>query len=290
EFSLKEDQKKRILASLHPARKNKKKKWVFAPVLSVMALCTIFTVLVLSELDIGNGSFTAKQPQSGQIELDAPEGKEFIIQEPDYKVIGIEGRVGILNTFNHFVAEDTRRGSKIMLYYWGNPEELVGEKYRVEAVSRFNEKIILSEGVLGAPLYGEDAHTLTRFEPFPKEGIWQLSFYVGDSLFEEFTLDVLPPFPKTEHYTLVYSPKELPIGKEAEMFIESTWKDKKKIEVRLLNKWGKTVQKTTFKGEHSGIDAKTMKSLYMFSGKLEFPEKGTWRLEIDGEKTGKFEN
>ena len=59
---------------------------------------------------------------------------------------GIEGKVGML--FNEqFVAEDARRGSKMMLYFWGDPSELIDKNFRVDARNTYNEKIVISEGV-----------------------------------------------------------------------------------------------------------------------------------------------
>ena len=88
---------------------------------------------------------------------------------------------------------------------------LVGKRLQSRSGEYKREKIELSQGILSNGLYSEDAHTLTSFIPFPTEGEWQLSFYVEDELFEAFTINVFPPFPKTEHYTLLDSPKEIPV-------------------------------------------------------------------------------
>ena len=80
------------------------------------------------------------------------------------------------------------------------------------------------------------------------------------------------------------------IRKETDMTIESSGKDKKKIGVQLLNEDGKTVSEHTFVQETEHIDASTNSPIYIYGGKLSFPEKGTWKLKIDGEETGSFEN
>ena len=84
--------------------------------------------------------------------------------------------------------------AKLMLYFWGNPSKLINQNYRVEAVNVFNEKIILSEGLLSPPLNNEDAHTLTSFPAFPTEGKWQLSFLSTINYLKNLRLDVLPLF------------------------------------------------------------------------------------------------
>ena len=127
-------------------------------------------------------------------------------------------------------------------------------------------------------LYSEDAHALTSFVPFPTEGEWQLSFYVEDELFEAFTINVFPPFPKTEHYTLLDSPKEIPVGEEFELYIESTIGEKEEIEVKLLDKKGNIKEETIFKQERRFIDAEGHRKIYYYVGKITLKEHGTWKL------------
>lgn len=177
-----------------------------------------------------------------------------------------------------------------MLYFWGDPLKLINKKYRVEAVNGYNEKINLSEGVLYSPLNAEDAHTLTSFSPFSMEGKWQLSFFVEEQLFEEFTIEVLPPFPKTDHYTLMDSPTEIKVGKEVEINIESFTMSKKEIAVQLVDKRGNTVANEKFILSDHYVNASNSNVVKIYSGKIKFPERGTWRLIIDGEKTNPFKN
>lgn len=228
-----------------------------------------------------------KQTFQSQIELTAQKGKVF--KAEPYKVIGVEGKIGILVSSEQFVAEDPRRGSKLMLYFWGDSSELVGKNYRVEAKNTYSHELQLSEGILDSPMYTEDAHTLTSFPAFPMEGKWQLSIFVEDQLFEEFTLNVLPPFPKTENYTFSDSPMEIKVGKEVEVFIEGTLDSGKEIKVKLKNSKGRIVSEQNFKQE--GIFTTTTGvPTYHYNGSIEFPERGTWELEIDGQKTAPFTN
>lgn len=297
-YSLSKEQQDRILAQIQERRRLKKRP--LKPVAASLAFVIIFTILAVGQMD-NSSSELAGQESARSIESTADqadktlemnmvsEGKSFLAEDVDQEVIGIEGKVGILNTFDHFVAEDTRRTAKLMVYFWGKPEDLVGKEYRIEAANE-SEAIIMSTGQLDSGLYSEDAHTLTSFAPFSKEGTWKLSFYVEDRLHEEFTLEVLPAFPATENYTLMTSPKEMKIGKETDMTIESLGKDKKRISVQLLNRKGEAVGDYTFIQEAAQMDAATNRSIFLYDGKLEFPEKGEWVLRIDGETTGRFEN
>ena len=105
--------------------------------------------------------------------------------------------------------------------------------------------------------------------------------FVEDQLFEEFTLEVLPPFPKTEHYTLINHPMELKIDEETEISIVSSVESVKEIEVKLLNNKGKIVSEHVF--IHNALTA-------LYYGNIKFPERGTWTLLIDGEKSKSFKN
>ncbi|MBS4176258.1 hypothetical protein [Lederbergia citrea] len=285
-YSLKNEQKQKILVKLQ----QKQRTPSFRPILSIVAVFMILIVFLLTEYTVREDLFVPKQSQLPKIELNPQAGKIFVLPDTKQEVIGVEGKVAILKVFNHIVAEDPRRISKLMIYYWGNSEKIAWNNYRIEAMNKNAEKITLAEGKLNSSLYSKEAHTLTSFTPFPKEGEWQLSFYVDDSLFGEFTLEVLPPFPKTKHYILSDSPKEIKPGVETEISIESTWEDKKDIEVQLINNKGKIVEQKTFSQVGQYIDSATLKPLYAFQGKLMFPKKGIWTLVIDGEKTETFSN
>ncbi|MFK4997625.1 hypothetical protein ACI2OX_09165 [Bacillus sp. N9] len=103
-------------------------------------------------------------------------------------------------------------------------------------------------------------------------------------LFEEFTLEVLPPFPKTEHYTLRTSPKEVKVGEKSEVVIESIGEDKMEIDVQLKDRLGRIVEQKTFQRSGEFVDTATLMPLYTFGGIITFPKQGTWTLVIDGEK------
>lgn len=275
-YSLEIEQREKVLHSLRTKQKTLKKTIFLTPIITVIG---IFSVLLFLFLTNENNN-----------KLSAQNGTVFTLPDRDQEVVGIEGKIGILFLKEQFVAEDMRRVSKMMLYYWGEPNALVGKSYLVEAENKKGTKVELSRGILSAGLYSEDAHALASFTPFPTEGEWQLSFYVEDVLFDAFTIDVYPPFPKTEHYTLLDSPKEIPVGEEYELNIESTIGEKKQIEVQLLDDKGNIKQETIFHGEGFNIDASNSQEIYYYVGKITFKEHGTWKLIIDGEQTGMFKN
>ncbi|WP_313894742.1 hypothetical protein [Psychrobacillus sp.] len=274
-YSLKHEQKKKILYELREERISRKKSFVM-PVLSIIGICSVLLFLILT-----NGN---------DYEMTTQQGATFTLPDRNQQVIGVEGKLGILVFKEQFVAKDLRRGSKLMLYYWGDANSLVGKSYYVEAVNTKGKKIKLSEGTLSSGLNSEDAHTLARFEAFPSEGEWQLSFYVEDELFEAFTIEVLPSFPKTEHFTLLDAPKEIPIGESVEITMLSTVGEKQKIKVKLLDKKGNVEEVTFFEQTATFIDGGGLGMIYHYTGKITLKEHGTWRLQIDGEETGLFEN
>ncbi|SES20392.1 hypothetical protein [Psychrobacillus sp. OK032] len=275
-YSLENEQKEKFLYTLRSKQNPRKKPVFLTPILTIIGICSILFILFLT--------------QENYYKLSAQQGTVFTLPDRNQEVLGVEGKIGILVFNEQFVAEDGRRGAKLMLYFWGDEHALVDKNFRVEAENTKRVKVKLTEGVLSSGLYSEDAHTLTSFIPFPSEGVWQLSFYVEDVLFESFTVNVFPPFPKSEHYTMVDSPREIPIGEAYEVYLQSTIGDKEIIEVKLLDKKGNEVENTIFKQESSVIDGGGGGTIYYYTGKLTWKNHGTWKLLIDGEETGLFEN
>ncbi|MFB5088783.1 hypothetical protein PGC35_16510 [Psychrobacillus sp. PGGUH221] len=276
QYSLEIDKRNKILYLLKSKTTTQKYWTSLKPIMSFLSLAIILLFLFLT-----SSLFNNYNVQHGAI---------FTLPDRNQQVIGVEGKIGILVSKEQFVAEDRRRGAKLMLYFWGDVEKLVGKNYRVEAEGMNGKNIELTKGILSSGLNSEDAHALTSFIPFPTEGGWQLSFYVEDRLYESFTINVLPPFPKTKHYTLLNSPKEIPVGKESELNIESTIGDKDKIEVKLIDEKGNVKETSMFQLDSSAIDANTNQTIYHYSGEITWGEHGSWRLLIDGEETGLFEN
>ncbi|MEK5037207.1 hypothetical protein [Sporosarcina sp. FSL K6-3457] len=284
-YTLNEEQKERISLALQKGMKPRKKVQFVKPFIAFTLICATVFILILSNDSSFNG---LKQLFLPQVELTSQQAVTFNLTNSIYEVTGIEGKVAML--FNgQFVAEDVRRGSKMMLYFWGDPPELIDKNFRVEARNTYNEKIVISEGVFNGFLFDEDVQQiLTSFTPFPAEGEWQLSFYLDDQLFEVFTIEVLPPFPKTEEYSLISHPMELTVGKETEITIESSVESDKGIEVKLLNTKGRIVSEHIFDQVGSSIAAG--EDMYHYNGNIIFPEQGTWTLLINGEKTKPFKN
>lgn len=283
-YTLDGEQKERISLALQKEMKPRRRVQFVKPFVALTLICATVFVLILSN----DSSFNAlKQLFLPQVELTAQHAKIFNLLPNNQDVTGIEGKVGMLFS-EQFVAEDARRGSKMMLYFWGDASKLINKKYRVDAVNVNNTTISLSEGILYPPLNNEDAHTLASFPPFPTEGKWQLSFFIENQLFEEFTIDVLPPFPKTEEYSLISHPMELTVGEGNEITIESSVESEKGIEVKLLNNKGRIISEHTFNQGGSYIVAG--RYVYHYSGNITFPERGTWTLLIEGEKTKPFKN
>lgn len=298
-YSLSTEQRRDILQKLRNREQVRKPK--FRPGLSIVFASAVIIFLALAQFQL-NGqqrdTVTNKIEESREMTMDkaeqevgieVAEGKPFRFSDANQEAIGIEGRVGILQSFDHFVAKDERRVAKLMLYFWDDQADLPGKKYEVTATNG-QQEIMLARGKLVDGLYGEDGHALTRFEPFPTKGTWKLSFFIDEKLFAEFTLEVLPPFPATEHFTLVDSPKELAIGKKNNMVMEGTGEKQEKVSVQLLDDTGTLADESLFVNTGKGIDAVTNKPIYLYEGNLAFPKKGTWVLKINGDSTQPFTN
>ncbi|MBO0602310.1 hypothetical protein I2483_11595 [Sporosarcina sp. E16_3] len=288
-YTLNEKQKEKISLALKREMKPRKRVDFIKPFTAFALLCaTVFAFILSSDSESNNWFNELRQSFRPQVELTAQQAETFYLPHNNQEVTGIKGKVGML--FNgQFVAEDARRGSKMMLYFWGDSSEFAGKSYRVEARNTYDEKIMISEGTFDGFLFGEDIQQiLTSFPPFPNEGEWQLSFYMDDQLFEEFKIEVLPQFPKTEHYTLINDPMELTVDEKTEIYIESSVESGKEIEVKVLNKKGSIVSEHVF--IQNGGSTVAGSFIYHYQGNLKFPEKGTWALLINGEKTQPFKN
>lgn len=288
-YTLNEKQKEKISLALKREMKPRKRVDFIKPFIAFALICATVLALVLSSDSEGNNWFNElRQSFRPQVELTTQQAETFNLPHNNQEVTGIEGKVGML--FNEqFVAEDARRGSKMMLFFWGDSSELAGKNYRVEARNTSNEKIMISEGAFDDFLFDENIQQiLTSFASFPTEGEWQLSFHVDDKLFEEFAIEVLPTFPKTEHYTVINHPMELKVDEETEIYIESSVESGKEIEVKVLNKKGSIVSEHVFIQNGGGTVAGSF--IYHYQGNFKFPEHGTWTLLIDGEKTQPFKN
>lgn len=299
-YSLSDGQKQSILQNLRVGGNNRKP--AFRPGWSVVLISAIVITIILAlaqfqhsgdHTAINESGDMAEMETAKEVDMGAVEGKPFVLsdekQHPPQEAIGIEGKIGILNTFDHFVAKDKRRVAKLMLFFWDDQAELLGKQVEVTATNG-QQEIILTRAEIGGSLYGEDGHVLTTFQPFPTEGTWKLSFLVDKEPFGEFTLEVLPPFPATEHFTLVESPKEIQMGNKSNVMIEGTGESKEKISIQLLDDSGNLADEAVFVQNGEAIDAETNEPIYFYEGKLEFPKKGTWILQIDGEKTKPFAN
>ncbi|MFC0189498.1 hypothetical protein ACFFJY_14435 [Fictibacillus aquaticus] len=290
-YSLSDVQKQRVLTAIRDKRNSgrmKERSPLFMPILSSAAIMIVIFILVASEFpNLKYWSSTSGTETKKQIEFHTPDGERFEL-ENGQKVIGVPNKVAFLDGMN-FVAKDKRRGAKVMVYFWGDPEKLAGKGFKIKGTNRYGEELVLSEGTLGGAISDDDAHAPTRFAPFPTDGEWKLSFFVDDKLHGEFQFNVLPPFPQTKHYTLDTSPKEMATGKDFKLSIEST-KKKKEIMVQLMNKEGKLIKEERFKRTDTFTDDDSSQVIYQYDGKIELPEKGTWMLIIDGERTQVFKN
>ncbi|MFZ3591775.1 DUF4871 domain-containing protein [Bacillus sp. DJP31] len=113
------------------------------------------------------------------------------------KMIGIEGKVGILDT--KFNSNET---FKVLWHLWGEPSIITGA-FRLEGTHiESNEKtpILLvdmsaekktweynkefTQGNLGA------VKTMPSYVRFDKSGLWKINVYLGKSPFAEFIIDV----------------------------------------------------------------------------------------------------
>ncbi|MFE8703328.1 hypothetical protein ACFYKX_22465 [Cytobacillus sp. FJAT-54145] len=188
---------------------------------AVLMLLIIGPILYYSNLD------SSQTNQASGVEK-APEAITFtIIDEdgnPQYsdQIIGVPNKLGILAP-EIWMANDKQSVAKIMTFVWGEPDELVGQRLKVEGQHvETGEVIELSSVELGGGLYGTGASAVTSFKPFTKTGLWNLNYFVEGEEFGSFLIYVEEPHIKIGNSKLFISEGNLTVGIHEDIKIEST--------------------------------------------------------------------
>ncbi|MBA2177022.1 hypothetical protein H0266_19290 [Halobacillus locisalis] len=120
-------------------------------------------------------------------EGEIPKKPSETFQSGGYTMLGEKDRLGFIVSENETFQPE--QGQKYMWHLWGSEEELDGS-FKVIGIHEEGEKTtVVASKDLGGPNNGADAHTPSIMS-LPKKGIWTLSAYVGDELFDTVTIEV----------------------------------------------------------------------------------------------------
>ena len=108
-------------------------------------------------------------------------------QSGGYTMLGEKDRLGFIVSENETFK--TGQGQKYMWHLWGTQKELDGRFKVLGTHEKGDKTTVVASNDLGGPNNGADAHTPSIMS-LPKKGIWTLSAYVGDELFDTVTIEV----------------------------------------------------------------------------------------------------
>ncbi|WP_054949300.1 hypothetical protein [Numidum massiliense] len=201
-------------------------------------------------------------------------------------VRGIEGKVGFLDNGDvSIVAGASETVAKMFWYVWGDSKKLVGKQLLATAVhEETGEAFTLDRSELTNGLYGEDAHALTTFAPFPRKGLWRIDINIDGTHFASFVVNVKDDFIRTKSSYFSVSRDDVKVGKiHATLFASGEQKEKAlDIRARSLN----NDQRATFSLTKGGSVIRAMDNVpeTIYEGLLSFPTPGEWELDVRGEK------
>ncbi|WP_180317087.1 hypothetical protein [Cytobacillus kochii] len=283
-YELNGEQKTRIIKSIRE-QKTPRRRFGFsfqrAGVLGALfAVLIIVPVLFLENMDLPEINSLAAVER-------AEIGEYFALFEEDGKPIyldsnyGIPGKVSLLLPVE-LVAEDYRGVSKIMVNLWGNPNDLVNKDMKIEGVhvdSGFTQE--MASFTLSNGMYGSDAHALTSFKPFEKQGYWNLKFINREGTFGEFSVYVKEPYVEVGKATLIISKEDLVAGTFEDVNLEVEGEDlPEQVKLSLLSLEDGTEEVFTFSDGMDFIKSSTAKKASMFTGDIVIKKSGKYRITV----------
>lgn len=288
DYEMTDTQKSEIMEGISQnITKKQRNEWWKEKLINISVITSVIAVLLLGGVTL-KFSKTNLDSSTSSDSLERYDGEltrvfDLLDKNGDvvYKdgVRGIKGKIGFLNPVEGFVAEDKRNVSKLMWYAWGN-EELVGKTLIAKATHQQTKKsFILDEVELSSSLYGEDAHALTQFKPFPQKGIWNIDIQIGEQSYGQIIVYVKAPYVNTKNVTYLISNEDIIQGKNLEIPIEIEKElEHANLEVTMRNLQTDEIDTYVFE-RTSGFVGSTM-----YQGEVQFDKSGLWEFEVMEEK------
>ena len=285
DYELTEEERNKVLVAIrkHQVKeKNGKISWR-----KISVLCALLAILIIAPLlYLGNISDKKELSYENSVQV-VGEGIYFALKDKsgnsvygDYNY-GIPDKVSLLRP-HEWIAEDYRSVSKLMIFLWGNPQDLIHKNLKVIGVhteTGFEQE--LTNVQLSGNLHNEDAHALLRFAPFSKAGIWNLIFLVEGEKHAEFSIYVKEPYIQVGNSTLLISQEDLLAG-----FYENAAIDvigdslPNQLQVELVNLKNNERRTFMFTDKADFISANTMQKASMYTGDFSIDKSGKYQLKI----------
>lgn len=247
---------------------------------ALFAVLIIVPVLFLENMELPetNSSAGVERAEIGEYFALFNEAGDPIYLDSNY---GISGKVSLLLPVE-LVAEDYRGVSKIMVYLWGNPDDLINKDIKIDGVhveSGFTQE--MASFTLSNGMNGSDAHALTSFKPFEKHGYWNLKFIYREGTLGEFSVYVKEPYVEIGKATLMISKEDLVAGTFEDVNLEVEGEDlPEQVKLRLFSLEDGTAEVFTFSDRMDFIKATTAKKASIFTGDIVLKKSGKYRITV----------
>ncbi|MFC5603292.1 hypothetical protein [Sporosarcina koreensis] len=283
-YELNGEQKNNIIKRIRE-QKDPSRRFSF-PFQRVGLLGALFTILMIApvlflvNMELPETHFSAgvEKAEIGEYFALFNEAGQPIYLDSNY---GIPGKVSLLLPVD-LVAEDYRGVAKIMVYLWGNPDDLVNKDMKIEGVhvdSGYTQE--MASFTLSNGMYGSDAHALTSFKPFVKQGYWNLKFIYKDETFGEFSVYVKEPYVEIDKATLMISKEDLVAGTFEDVNLEVEGENlPEQVELSLYNLEDGTEKVFTFSDRTDFIESSTAKKVSIFTGDIVLKKSGKYRITV----------
>lgn len=284
EYGLNEKQKNSIMMRIREQTPHRRKSSF--PFQQMGVLGVLFAILIIApflflinkELPETISSASVEKAESGEYFALVNEAGEPIYIDSNY---GMPGKVSLLLP-GELVAEDYRGIAKIMVYLWGNSDDLLNKDMKIEGVhvdSGYTQE--MASFTLSNGTNGSDAHALTSFKPFEKQGYWNLKFIYEDKTFGEFSVYVKEPYVEIDKATLMISKEDLVAGTFEDVNLEVEGENlPEQVKLSLFSLGDGSEEVFTFSDRTDYIKASTAKKISVFTGDIVLKKSGKYRITV----------
>ena len=200
---------------------------------------------------------------------------------------GIEGKIAYSEYPGGFVAKSGREVSKIFWYVWGDPQRLNGASLVATGVNLSTGKqFLVNETKLSGPIYGADAHMVTRFNKFPGKGTWRIDIEIDGEPYGSIVIRVKDEYIQTESTSFLLSKDDAAAGStETTLTVNGhDLADTVDVIVQPVGRSGEA-RRIHFVKMEEYVQSEGLVPVTEYSGSLIFDAPGKWRIEVLGEKT-----
>ncbi len=212
--------------------------------------------------------------------------KDGSVVYPD-RLRGIQGKIAYSEYWGDFVANSGRALSKIFWYVWGDPQRLNGATLVATGVDLSTGKqFLVNETKLSGPIYGADAHTVTRFNKFPSKGTWRIDVEIDGEPYGSIVIHVKDEYIHTKSSSFLLSKDDAKAGStETTLTVNGhDLADTLDVIVQPVGRTGEA-RRLHFVKTEEYVQSDGLVPVTEYSGSLIFDAPGEWRIEVLGEKT-----